>query len=111
LHSLDYITQTHTGHIIEQDVPHEATSISQNTTMTVNLLTPMATLPQCATKESAGYDVYSECDTLIPPHTRCLIPLDIQICTPMGTYAQILSRNVHAIKHCVDVKAGVIDPD
>jgi dUTP pyrophosphatase len=111
LHSLGYITQTHTGHIIEQDVPHEATNISQNTTMTVNLLTPMATLPQRATKKSAGYDVYSACDTPIPPHTHCLIPLDIQICPPMGTYAQILFRSGHATKHCIDVKAGVIDPD
>jgi len=29
----------------------------------------------------------------------------------MGTYAQILFRSGHATKHCIDVKAGVIDPD
>lgn len=40
-----------------------------------------------------------------------MIPLDIAMTPPPGTYIQIASRSGLAVKHYIDTKAGVIDSD
>jgi dUTP pyrophosphatase len=77
----------------------------------VKCLSIHATPPVRATDGSAGYDLFSAVDTQIPPNTRCLIPLDIAITPPHGTYAQIMSRSGLSLKHNIDVRAGTIDRD
>jgi len=77
----------------------------------VKLLSVHASLPVRATDGSAGYDVFSAVDKVIPPKTRCAIPLDIAITSPSGSYVQILSRSGMSLKYHVDVRAGTIDRD
>ena len=86
-------------------------SVTSDLHLQVKLLSVHGTLPVRATDGSAGYDVFSAVDKIIPPNTRCAIPLDIAITSPPGSYAQILSRSGLSLKHNVDVKAGVIDRD
>ncbi len=86
-------------------------AISHDDGLQVKCLSLHATLPVRATDGSAGYDLFSAVDTLLQPHTRCAIPLDISITLPRGTYAQILSRSGLCLKHHIDVRAGTIDRD
>jgi dUTP pyrophosphatase len=48
---------------------------------------------------------------LIPPGKRVCVPLDIAIHPPTGTYAHIAPHSSMAVRHHIDVKAGVIDSD
>jgi dUTP pyrophosphatase len=77
----------------------------------VKLLSDKAKLPVRATTGSAGYDVYSPIATNIDPGQRVLIPLDLQLQPPRGTYIQLASRSGMSINKMTDVQAGVIDSD
>ncbi len=77
----------------------------------VKLLSDNAKLLTKASDGAAGFDVYSAINTTILPGQRALIPLDITITPPEGTYVQIASRSGLAVKHLLDTKAGVIDSD
>ena len=48
---------------------------------------------------------------LIPSRGKALVPTDISISIPQGTYARIAPRSGLAHKHFIDVGAGVIDED
>ena len=84
-----------------------------NTTeeMKVKLLSENAQLPQRATDNSAGYDIFSAASMEIPPGEFRLIPTDITFEPPRGTYGQLLSRSGLSVKHSIDVRAGTIDAD
>lgn len=79
--------------------------------MNVTLLSSDAKLPTRATLGSAGYDLYSPDSGVIQPMQRLLIPLHISIQLPVGTYGQIAPRSGLALKHGIQVGAGVIDED
>jgi dUTP pyrophosphatase len=79
--------------------------------MNVTLLSSDAKLPTRATLGSAGYDLYSPESGIIEPMQRLLIPLHISIQLPVGTYGQIAPRSGLALKHGIQVGAGVIDED
>ena len=72
---------------------------------------PMATIPTRATDLSAGYDLYSTQEYKIPPNSIAIIDTGIRIQLPSGTYGRIASRSGLVVKHCIETKAGVIDPD
>lgn len=111
LQNLGYSNKTSNGQTIAQ---HEQEPIDHDPglhQLKIKLLPSHATMPERATTDAAGYDVFSAAHILIPPQTRSLVPLDIQIKPPPGTYIKILSRSSHATKNWIDVKAGVIDPD
>jgi dUTP pyrophosphatase len=84
---------------------------SSNNELMVTLLSDHAKLPERATDDAAGYDVYSARQLIIKPGQRALIPLDITVKPPPGTYIQIPPRSSMAVKHDIDTKAGVIDAD
>lgn len=77
----------------------------------VKRLSPNATLPHRATPRSAGYDLFASAPMLIPSRGKALVPTDISISIPQGTYARIAPRSGLAHKHFIDVGAGVIDED
>jgi len=79
--------------------------------MQVQLLSANGKLPTKATEGSAGYDIYSAEEKIIPPHSREVIQTDITIVPPTGTYGQIASRSGLSLKYGVDTRAGVIDSD
>lgn len=72
-------------------------------TLRVQLLSDNATLPQRATEQSAGYDIFSATALEIPPGECRLIATDITFEPPEGTYGQLLSRSGLSVKHNINV--------
>eukprot|EP01095_Lingulamoeba_sp_RSL-Kostka_P004369 TRINITY_DN15533_c0_g1_i1.p1 TRINITY_DN15533_c0_g1~~TRINITY_DN15533_c0_g1_i1.p1 ORF type:complete len:153 (-),score=49.87 TRINITY_DN15533_c0_g1_i1:56-514(-) len=84
-----------------------------NTSMVLKIkkLSKNARLPFKATNLSAGYDLYSAHDNKIPAKGRGIVDTDISIEFPIGCYGRIAPRSSLALKHGIDVGAGVIDGD
>lgn len=77
----------------------------------VKKLSEKAVLPSRASPLSAGYDLSSAAKTKVPARGKALVPTDLSIAIPEGTYARIAPRSGLAWKHSIDVGAGVIDAD
>lgn len=75
------------------------------------LTSPHAKLPTKATVGSAGYDLYSAEDKIIPSRSRALVDTGFSMAFPGSCYARIAPRSGLAVKFCLDVGAGVIDSD
>ena len=69
-----------------------------------------ATSPTKGSPLSAGYDLYSAKDLVILAQNVGIIPTDLKISVPSGTYGRIASRSSLSVKN-VHVTAGVIDED
>jgi len=71
-----------------------------------------ATLPTRGSDHSVGYDLYSSEDTIVPCQAgRALVGTGIAVVLPSGVYGRVAPRSGLGVKHCIDVGAGVIDPD
>ena len=70
-----------------------------------------ATLPTRGSSLAAGYDLYSAKDLTIEPEGKALVPTDLRICVPHGTYGRIAPRSGLAWKHHIATGAGVVDED
>ncbi len=68
-------------------------------------------MPTKATEFSAGYDLYAPKDGRVPSNDQALINLYIKCTMKPGYYAKIEARSSLAVKHCISVRAGVIDAD
>ncbi|OVA04039.1 DeoxyUTP pyrophosphatase [Macleaya cordata] len=77
----------------------------------VKKLSEKAVTPSRASPLSAGYDLSSATETKVPARGKALIPTDLSIAIPKGTYARVAPRSGLAWKHSIDVGAGVIDAD
>jgi len=77
----------------------------------VKLLSPTAKLPTKGTNEAAGYDLSSDEDLTIPKGKHALVKTNISISVPSGTYGRVAPRSGLALKHGINVGAGVIDAD
>ncbi|KAL5708946.1 dUTP diphosphatase [Ranunculus cassubicifolius] len=77
----------------------------------VKKLSEKAILPTRGSLYSAGYDLSSASEAKVPARGKALIPTDLSIAIPEGTYARIAPRSGLAWKHSIDVGAGVIDAD
>ncbi|KAF3446303.1 hypothetical protein FNV43_RR11482 [Rhamnella rubrinervis] len=77
----------------------------------VKKLSEKAVLPSRGSPFSAGYDLSSATETKVPARGKALVPTDLSIAVPEGTYARIAPRSGLAWKHSIDVGAGVIDAD
>jgi dUTP pyrophosphatase len=77
----------------------------------VRKLSKNATLPVRSTKNAAGYDIAAAHSVTIPKKGRMLVKTDLAIALPEGYYGRIAPRSGLALKHGIDVGAGVIDPD
>ena len=84
---------------------------ASTSTLTIVPRDDTAYIPTMATDNAAGYDLHANHHSTIPPNEIAVIDTGISIIPPQGTYARIASRSGLAIKHKVDTKAGVIDPD
>ncbi|KJE92385.1 deoxyuridine triphosphatase [Capsaspora owczarzaki ATCC 30864] len=80
-------------------------------TLAVKRLTEFAKLPTRGTALSAGYDLYSAYDEVIPAQGKAIVKTDIAIAVPEGHYGRVAPRSSIAWKNHVDVGAGVIDAD
>ena len=71
-----------------------------------------AILPTRGSDRSVGYDLYSSVDAVVPCQSgNVLVGTGIAISIPDGLYGRVAPRSGLAVKHCIDVGAGVIDPD
>jgi dUTP pyrophosphatase len=78
----------------------------------VKKLTYDAILPTRGSDGSVGYDLYSVVDTVVPCQAgNALVGTGIALCIPLDCYGRIAPRSGLAAKHCIQVGAGVIDPD
>lgn len=77
----------------------------------VKLLSEHATLPSRATRGSAGYDLAAAHMAMVPRHGKTLVQTDLALAIPPGHYGRIAPRSGLALKHHIDVGAGVIDSD
>jgi len=77
----------------------------------VKKLSPAAILPSRGSSGAAGYDLSASKDCIVPARGNALVPTDLAIAIPSGTYARIAPRSGLAWKHSIDVGAGVVDFD
>jgi dUTP pyrophosphatase len=77
----------------------------------IKKLVSHAVAPMRATEGSAGYDLSSAVDAVIPPNGRLAVSTGISIGLPEGTYGRVAPRSGLAYKFGIDVFAGVIDQD
>ena len=77
----------------------------------VRRLTAHACLPKRSTPLSAGFDLASAVDLVIPAHGKALVKTDIALALPSGCYGRIAPRSGLAWKSHIDIGAGVIDAD
>jgi dUTP pyrophosphatase len=79
--------------------------------LNVTKLVPHAILPVRGTPGAAGFDLFSTEGYTILPGQRVVVSTGISVELPPGTYGRIAPRSGLAVKHGLDVGAGVIDPD
>jgi dUTP pyrophosphatase len=77
----------------------------------VKKLSSHAKIPVRATSGSAGYDLYSAENCIIPSGGKGLVKTDLSITVPDGTYGRIAPRSGLALRNHIGVGAGVIDMD
>jgi len=80
-------------------------------TFPVMRFTPNAKLPTRGSDRSAGLDLYSSDEAVIPPWSRALVDTGIGAAVPEGTYGRIAPRSGLAVKSGIDIGAGVVDAD
>lgn len=80
--------------------------------MEVVRLQPTAILPSRGSADAAGFDLYSIDHYVVFPGQRVVVSTGIGLQKlPSGTYGRIAPRSGLAVKHGLDVLAGVVDPD
>ncbi|OCF30801.1 deoxyuridine 5'-triphosphate nucleotidohydrolase [Kwoniella heveanensis CBS 569] len=80
-------------------------------TLLIKRLSSSATIPTRGSPLSAGYDLYSAEEKVVPARGKALVDLQLSIAVPEGTYGRIAPRSGLASKHSIDTGAGVIDAD
>ena len=77
--------------------------------MLVKRLNKNAVLPVRGTSGSAGYDLSSADNVIIPRKTKAVVKTRLAIALPSGTYARIAPRSGLTVKQSIDVGVGVVD--
>lgn len=80
-------------------------------TLNVKLLSSTAKVPERKTDGSAGYDLFSSCDVVVPKRGYSLVNTDVAIEIPLNHYGRVAPRSGLAVKNGIHVGAGVIDSD
>jgi dUTP pyrophosphatase len=70
-----------------------------------------ATTPTKGSSLSAGYDLYSSEESLVPARGQAMVATDISVIVPVGTYGRVAPRSGLAVKHGISTGAGVVDAD
>lgn len=50
-------------------------------------------------------------DIVVPAKGKAIVPTDLSIAVPIGTYGRVAPRSGLAVKNFIDVGAGVVDAD
>ena len=70
-----------------------------------------AVIPSKATPGSIGLDLHSVDSYVVLPGQRIVVATGLRVNLPPGCYGRIAPRSGLAVKHGLDVGAGVVDPD
>lgn len=70
-----------------------------------------AQLPSRSTSGSAGLDLACIERVDIPPGRQAVLPTGLSVALPFGYYGRIAPRSGLAVKHGINVHAGVVDSD
>ena len=70
-----------------------------------------AQLPRRGSPHSAGYDLASSVEVTVPAKGKALVDTGLSLSIPAGHYGRVAPRSGLAVKHFIDVGAGVIDCD
>ncbi|MCP4588248.1 dUTP diphosphatase [Pseudoalteromonas sp.] len=74
-------------------------------------LTSSAYIPTKRKPGAAGFDICSPRYYIIPACTSTLIPIDLAISLPEGSYGRIFPQSSLNLKHSIITEAGVIESD
>ena len=77
----------------------------------VVLTSPTARAPTKGSVLAAGYDLYAAQPCDIAPGGKGVVPTDIRVELPPGTYGRIAPRSGLAVHAHIQVGAGVVDRD
>ena len=77
----------------------------------VKKLSPDAQLPTRGSEGAAGYDLQSIESCVILPGKRAVVATGLSFELPPGVYGRIAPRSGLAVKHGIQVGAGVVDSD
>jgi dUTP pyrophosphatase len=80
-------------------------------TLRFKQLDARAVLPGRGSSFAAGLDICSIEDLIIEPHQRAAARTGLAVAIPHGFYGRVAPRSGLAVKHGLDVLAGVIDSD
>jgi dUTP pyrophosphatase len=70
-----------------------------------------AMLPSRGSEHAAGLDLYSVENISLQPGERAAVRTGLAVAIPIGFYGRVAPRSGLAVKHGIDVMAGVIDSD
>ena len=79
--------------------------------MNIKKLSDKAVIPSKGSTGAAGYDLYTTESYELKSGERKVFKTDIAIAIPEGFYGRVAPRSGLAVKHGIDVLAGVIDSD
>lgn len=79
--------------------------------LSIQKLSMFATVPSRGSARAAGYDLSSARDCVVPARGKFVVDTDLAIQVPQGTYGRVAPRSGLAVRHFIDVGAGVIDED
>jgi dUTP pyrophosphatase len=85
--------------------------LNQLEMITFILTTEQASPPIRGTLKSAGYDLKSSENLVIPARSHKAVKTGVKVTLPSNTYGRIASRSGLSFKHGIEVGAGVIDED
>ncbi|KZT12874.1 dUTP diphosphatase [Laetiporus sulphureus 93-53] len=89
-------------------VKSEAAPVSS---LRVKRLSDKAKLPTRGSPLSAGYDLCSAENKVVPARGKAMVDTQLSIAVPPGTYGRVAPRSGLASKFMIDTGAGVIDAD
>ena len=95
---------------IPKNVHHDET-MNNISSLRIKKLSENSRAPERASGSAAGYDLFSPVDAVIPAKGKALISTEISLAIPEGYYGRVAPRSGLAVKHSIDVGAGVIDSD
>lgn len=75
-----------------------------------DILLGMISVVQVHLDQNSFYVLFVE-NTIVPARGRIVVKTDLSIAIPENTYARIAPRSGLAVKHFIDVGAGVVDFD
>jgi len=82
-----------TGRLTSSKInPIKSTNIFAIDQLKVHLLSPTTSLPVRSSDLTAGYDLFSSKELVIPTRDKALVSTDISISVPRGTYGRIAPR-------------------